>query len=42
VVIIDMLRVSFRFVQAIGAAAGESRYIKTQLEPDMATGSLHA
>jgi carbon starvation protein len=43
VVIIDMLRVSFRFVQGQPVLPlAESRYIKTQLEAGMATGSLHA
>ena len=43
VVIIDMLRVSFRFVKGEAVLPlAESRYIKTQLEAGMATGSLHA
>jgi carbon starvation protein len=43
VVIVDMLRVSFRFVQGQPVLPlAESRYIKTQLESGMATGSLHA
>ena len=43
VVIVDMLRVSFRFVQGHAVLPlAESRYIKTQLESGMATGSLHA
>ena len=43
IVIIDMLRVSVRFVQGESVLPlTESHYIKTQLDPAMAAGSSHA